>query len=92
MVETLFVERLLTDRQLTEGQYVQRTKFKVSGNFSIRFLRQYVPLFASIGTFVVPIVDFRYKKSLLFTLKRENITFSQTNSFENKGMLSIKII
>ena len=30
----------------------------VSGNFSIRFLRQYVPLFASIAAFIVPIVDF----------------------------------
>ena len=28
-------------------------------NFSIRFWRQYVPLFASIATSVVPIVDFQ---------------------------------
>ena len=31
----------------------------ISGNFAIRFWRQYVPLFAPIAAIVVPIVDFR---------------------------------
>ena len=37
-----------------------------SGNFSIRFWRLYVSLFASIAAIVVPIVDFRQKKFPLF--------------------------
>ena len=34
----------------------------VSGNFSIRFWRQHILLFASIAAIVVPIVDLRQKK------------------------------
>ena len=34
----------------------------LSGNFSIRFWRQYVSLFVSIAATIVPIVDFRQKK------------------------------
>ena len=33
--------------------------FQYWGNFSIRFWRQYMPLFASIAAIIVPIVDFR---------------------------------
>ena len=36
-----------------------KMKEEISGNFSIRFLRQYVPLLASVASFVVPVVDFR---------------------------------
>ena len=38
-------------------------KIFISGKFSVRFWRQYVPLFASITVIVVPIVDFRRKSS-----------------------------
>ena len=40
---------------------VDKTKYHI-GNFSIRFWRQYVPLFASIAAVFGPIVDFRQKK------------------------------
>ena len=48
------------------GRFCQHSKYCAhSGNFSIHFLRQYVPLLASIAAFVVPIVDFLQKKFLL---------------------------
>ena len=44
---------IATDHSSLREEIIPNLKRPVSGNFSIRFLRQYVSLFASVVTFVI---------------------------------------